>query len=468
MAAAQRDPTNTYPSIAPLQRPSMSTQTIIDAAGADGAMPGMAALRASVWGDRLQRYVPMARTVGVSLSVYAVFAVQGMLLARWLGPQARGEFATAIFYTQALAYIGLFGAAFAVARRAAQQTDDLGALERAALRLGLTTSLITMTVVAGLSLAALPGEKKYLAPLCLLCSLYLPFEQMRLTLQAVDHGRGAFSLYNANRLFAALMLPMLLAAAWWAGWLTVGVVACLAVAAPALGLCHRLLYLHRRTALHERPSVLSMMNEGRPFALSVAVADGFNRLDVLLLVWLTSLTLQGYYAAAVAAAGMLAVAPTAVALFSFNAGARHSAAYSKRRLLAAATAVALMQVASTAAFALVLPPLMTLVFGSEFAAATPLALALLPAHGLGGCAIVAEGYLRGAGRATAGTWARLLGIVVMLGFVAATHGRWHELSVPYGFAAGQAACALAMLTAILRDHQDAPNELPVAPAGGKQ
>lgn len=403
-------------------------------------------------GARARRYAPMARTVLVSLSVYGVFAVQGMLLARWLGPQARGEFATSVLYTQALTYIGLCGAHFAIARRAAQQSDDLGALECSALRLGLTTSLVTMAVVASLVVAVLPADKGYLAPLCLLCSLYLPFEQMRLALQSVDHGSGNFKLYDANRLFAALMLPTLLLLAWLAGAMSVLVVACLSVTAPTLGLVHRLFFLRTPAASANRPALRPMFREGRPFALSVAVADGFSRLDVLLLVWLTTLTVQGYYATAVAAAGMLLVTPTAIALFSFNAGARHSAAEHKPGLMAVALGILVLQAASTAAFAAVLPFLMTLVFGPEFAPATPLALALLPAHGLGGCAVVAEGYLRGAGRARACTFARLLGIAVMLSFVAAGYGHWREFSVPYGYAAGQAVCALAMLGAILRDH----------------
>lgn len=450
MAAARTDEPNFSVHPAGASSPNRSMHATAKLTGSDAAT-AVPRWRGDLWTGRVRRYLPMARTVFISLSVYGVFAVQGMLLARLLGPQARGEFATSVFYTQALTYIGLFGAAFAIARQAARSNVNVGGLERSALRLGLATSVATMAVVACLSWMALPAEKRYLAPMCLLCSLYLPFEQMRLTLQAVDHGQGAFGLYNANRLFAAMMFPLLLAAAWWMGWISVGMAACLSVVAPALGLAHRLTYLHAAPSAGSRPQVWPMFREGWPFALSVAVADLFSRMDVLLLVWLATFKVQGYYATAVAAAGMLLVTPTAIALFSFNAGARHSAAQRKPRLLAIATAVLLLQAGTTVAFAAVLPYLMTLVFGAEFAAATPLALALLPAHGLGGCAVVAEGYLRGAGRSGAGVWARLLGIAVMLTFVAVGYGRWQEFSVPYGFAAGQAACALAMLTAILRD-----------------
>lgn len=403
-----------------------------------------------VW---IQRYATVARTVGVSLSVYGVFAVQGMLLARLLGPEARGEFATSVLYTQALTYVGLFGAAFAIARRANRYEDDLGGLERSALRLGLTTAVGTMAVVAILNLAALPVEKQYLIPLCLLCSLYLPFEQMRLTLQAVDHGRREFRLYDANRLLAAMMLPSLLAAAWLLGQLTVPVVACLSVAAPALGLAHRLRHLHPVARPQEAPAVGAMLREGAPYCPSVLVADGFNRLDAILMAWLASLAVQGYYTAAIAAAGVLGVAPTALALFSFNVGARAGDGPGRGAFWAVAGAVTLMQAVCALSLAWALPWLMTFVFGSKFSSATPLALALLPAHALGGCALVAEGYLRGAGQAGAGAWARGVGVLVMLAAVAWGYPRWESFSVPYGYAAGQAACALCMFAFVLRGKQ---------------
>ena len=46
-------------------------------------------------------------TVGASLAVFFMTAVQGVLLAHILGPKARGEYSAVTFYTQVLTYIGL-------------------------------------------------------------------------------------------------------------------------------------------------------------------------------------------------------------------------------------------------------------------------------------------------------------------------------------------------------------------------
>jgi enterobacterial common antigen flippase len=70
----------------------------------------------------LRRAVPLATTVGVSFGIVALQLAQGILLARLLGPESRGEYATAVLYSQMLLYVGLFGAIEVVCRYAANVT----------------------------------------------------------------------------------------------------------------------------------------------------------------------------------------------------------------------------------------------------------------------------------------------------------------------------------------------------------
>jgi len=403
---------------------------------------------------RRLRSAAVVGTVGASFAVFFLQAVQGILLARILGPEARGEYGTALFYTQTLTYVGLLGALFSIARHAARHRDRLVPLRRAALRVGLITGCCTMALVVVLASFALPAEKQYLAPLCMACALALPWEHMRLTMLAVDHGSGNFARYNANQLLMALLLPTILLGFWLAGVHNRTVIVLVTIPIPLLALAARLAVCEgRQVAGPASPRPRVLLKEGFPYTFSVVAADLFGRLDVFLILWLTSLTVQGCYAAAVPAANLLIVAPNALALFAFNAGAAGGGPVRSRRVALAGLGVFGFQVLAAAAFAAVLPMLIVLVYGSEFRGAVPLAWALLPAYAMNGCALVADGYLRGRGKSGVGVWSRLSGAAVMGLAVWLLFGTWKELSIPLAASAGHAMNALWLAGAVLMDRR---------------
>ena len=98
-------------------------------------------------------------TVGIAFLIVALQLAQGILLARLLGPTGRGEYATAILYSQLLLYVGLLGGLEVICRHAASSSIGKQSLRRAALRLGLSVGGLTTLIAAGLSVAALPPEK---------------------------------------------------------------------------------------------------------------------------------------------------------------------------------------------------------------------------------------------------------------------------------------------------------------------
>ena len=106
-------------------------------------------------------------TVVTSFCTFGITAVQGILLARMLGPEGRGQFGTAIFYSTTLTFIGMAGAQYAIARRAAKNPGDSLQLSQSALRLAVLTGLGTFALVAILSFTSLPLEKRFLGPLCM-------------------------------------------------------------------------------------------------------------------------------------------------------------------------------------------------------------------------------------------------------------------------------------------------------------
>src|ERR671911_636332 len=100
----------------------MSTETLTTTALSELPPPAPCQPRCARWTeirslDLAARYLPMMATVATSLTVVALNAMQGVLLARMLGPAGRGEYGTAVFYTQTFTYIGLFGSVYVLARR---------------------------------------------------------------------------------------------------------------------------------------------------------------------------------------------------------------------------------------------------------------------------------------------------------------------------------------------------------------
>lgn len=396
------------------------------------------------------RHQSMLRTVATSFAVFALWAVQGAVLARLLGPTARGEYGAAILYPQLLLFIGLLGAPMTLARRAAAGATPLRPLRNTALRFGLCTGLVSAAVVVVLALGALPADKAHLFPLCMLCALVLPWDQMRLALSAVDHGSGAFSRYNACRLGAAAALPALLFGLWLLDLHSLLTVAVGTVLASLAGFAIQWLACPEATLLGEvEPALAVLAAEGMPYTLGIVVGNLYGRLDALLILWLSDLTTQGHYAAAVPTAGLLLVAPTALELFAFNVGARCGAPPTGRSMLLAAGWLGLFQLGTAAAFALVLAPLVRLVFGEAFRETVPLALCLLPAFALCGCAMPAEGFLRGRRKPHHVTAANLLGAVVLAGGSVLLVGRYQTLGVPMAACLGQLVHLLWLLTAVV-------------------
>ena len=310
--------------------------------------------------------------------------------------------------------------------------------------------MCTLVVVILLSIFTLPSDKAFLWPLCILSALVLPLEHTRLYLLAVDRGSGKFRRYNTNQLLSTAIFPVVLAVAWFMGIKTVWPVVCLSFIGPVLGLLSRV-SVERPSELflgdcNPRPTAL--LREGTPYFATVAISDVFGRLDALLFLWLGSFIAQGYYAAAAASATLLLVVPNALALFTFNMGASGKPNLTAKQLVLATIALFGVQIATAGVFALLLGPLIRLVYGAAFAGAVPLALALLPAQALNGFGQVIDGYLRGRGKVAPGIQARCVGAVVMLAVTMGLHQRLQEMAIPLAASIAQ-LCVAGMLGATL-------------------
>lgn len=413
-----------------------------------------------------RRLIPVAMTVGVSFGIVALQLVQGILLARLLGPQGRGEYATAVLYGQTLLYIGLFGAIEVVCRHAANPRIRRESLRRTAVRLSMITSLITIVLVILLSTFALPSDKRYLWPLAILCAFSLLGQQVMLIVSAIDRGRGDFSRYNRLRMFAAALFPAMLLGWAMVAQPTITTTCWLLVVATLMSMVPCLIPAKPNEGTEEAPPATQLLREGRPYALSMLATDILDRIDLLLILWLTSIVTQGYYTAMIPVAYPLTVIPNTLGLFLFNAGAKEGGGLDSKKVTQIITSSLGIQTVMTVGFLLLVDPVVRFVYGEEFGPAVSFAMWLAPIAAIKGIVQGLESYVKGRGNPLATIHIRLASAVVMLVVIGLLYSLTGAYAILQGALIGQIVCLFGLAALVYRDVRVEVSE--VFPAGGSQ
>lgn len=449
------------------------------------------------WWERLRRlvrnreFLSLGATVFSTLSVFGIFFIQGIFVARILGPIGRGEFGTALYFPRdILLYAGLLGGVEIINSIASKRAAETVALKYAAARLGLISGVITAVIAALLSVGVLiKFDKEYLIPFCLIVCLFVPWEHMQLTISAVDRGTQKYGRYNVNRLIyaAAFVLMVLLVFGvdeliastrslpeWltntgsrWTGfnhWIPVSsltLMCVLFVASRVIALAPTLRGMDiwgwirsgrsGSPEVQEAPTTRQLLKQGQPYAVSMLVSEVFDRLDILLILAWATVEISGYYFVAVPAAALLTVAPNALGVFTFNVGADQRRRVTLGMVLAAMGSTIVFQVIATVGFLLILPYLIVLFYGEAYSQAIPFAIWLLPACAIKGYLQAADGYLKGRGKPMIGVLARSVSIGLMLVFVVLAYGKWELLSIPMAACVGQGFSMIVISIAVILD-----------------
>ena len=104
--------------------------------------------------NKPREFPHLVATFITTLSCFGVFLIQGMIIARILGPLGRGEFGSAIYFPRdILLYAGLLGGIEIVNAYAKKGTLDPGSLKQSAAKLGIVSGLITAGVAAVIAIA---------------------------------------------------------------------------------------------------------------------------------------------------------------------------------------------------------------------------------------------------------------------------------------------------------------------------
>jgi O-antigen/teichoic acid export membrane protein len=345
----------------------------------------------------------------------------GILVARFLGPEGRGELATVIVWVSMLAYVGNLGLPAAYTYAAAQEPSRA----RQLLSNGVLAVLVQWLalillglLVLNLALAGHPDQTLHLAALYL--CLYVPLNLLTLYANAVQQGLGQYAGFNAVRLCVPVSYLVGLGVLVVADRMTVGSVLAanlfsnLATLALALAL---VLPSTRYQREGHRFFDLAALRRDARYGLSahLGTLQPFNglRIDVLLLTVLLTAHDLGLYMAALAGASLIRAQGFALGMVVMPEAAKRLDRRTQRKVIARFAAFALLLGGCTAAVAFVwAKPLIELIYGDAFSgAASALRLLVLGAVTASLQRVLADG-LRGMGRPFSGTAAELASLAV--------------------------------------------------------
>ncbi|KAB2888859.1 MAG: oligosaccharide flippase family protein [Desulfobulbaceae bacterium] len=352
-------------------------------------------------------------TYGASLFIQGCTILQGIILARSLGPVGRGEFAAILLWPTILAELGTLGIEVVLARWAGKRIETQ-LLSNSALRLSACTGCLA-AIICFFSLPYLmPKEVKHLVPLAVLFTCFIPIYHSTLFLFAIDQGSGRIRLFNLCRsMLNPIYVTGLLLGWYFAEKKLHWAIASLLVAHGSMLVLR--IWLRRSEFHHAKPiSCLQMIKEGLPFQLSKIFSMLNQNLDQVILVWLLNPIELGYYAIARSVGSIVASLPVTLGIISFSEATRLDRSngfspFAEKIRMGFVLSVLLGIIAAP-----FVPFLIPLFYGKAFSSVVFVSYLALAGTVFAGLVLVAEESLRGHGKSLSIIFARSAGSVIIV------------------------------------------------------
>jgi O-antigen/teichoic acid export membrane protein len=358
------------------------------------------------------------QTFLTSLGIQVCNVATGVITARLLQPEGRGELAAIMLWPTILAGLGILGTNWALTRANASRPEKEADWARIAVFLGLGQAAVFMVVGYFLVPILLPADKQHLTALTRLFLFFLPLNFVALNLLALDHGRRRWGSYNLVRLSVVLPYIIFLLVFWLAGITQVFwfVVALLGSNLFAAALRLALQWQTFRRGRFNRQDALLILKAGLPFFLAAVSGVAVLQVDKTLVVSLLSSEMVGCYAAAVSFATAHSSLGHAFGVTSFAALANEANPVRQGEYLAQVFRQAtLLYLGAGAAVALLSPVAIVPLFGPDFAPAIKPAAILAGATSFLALGQILNEGLRGRGTTWPGIVAQVLGVGAVAG-----------------------------------------------------
>ncbi|KMO22664.1 lipopolysaccharide biosynthesis protein [Methylobacterium platani] len=371
---------------------------------------------------------------GVRIAAAACAFVAQVLMARLMGGDEYGIFATVWVWTALAGHASTWGLSQAACRfLPTYRAQGAAGPARGFLAFGAAFSLAAAAALAGLGAALVwlcPGlvAAPYASPV-LVAALVLPFFALQDFCEGVARGRDWTLLAVAPPylLRQGLVMGLMLAAVGLGAPAEAATAAACTLAATALSLALQAGILLRRLAAERRPDRAlypwrDWLRASLPMALIDLAGSGFNFVDVLVLGFLLPPAEVGAYFAATRLLQFVVFVQYAASAVTAQRFAAAQARGDREGLCALVRRWSRLTLAATLATGLAVVaagPLLLGLFGPDFQAALPLLAILVAGHGLAAAFGPAEDLLTmlGAERACAAVTLVLLGTAVALALV---------------------------------------------------
>ena len=344
--------------------------------------------------------------------------VSGVLAARLLGPEGRGELAVIIFLPMLLVPLG----ELELPRSLAYEVSRVKGIPRGVIATSFWLA-VALGVVQALLLAVLlplylPSEKLHLLAASRWFMIYLPAAYIMSTLMGSDQGEGRFGRFSVLLAAPGAIYLAAILAAWGTGHVSPRVFAAGVLVGTVIVAIVRtqMDWDAISQTLPDWTTAQRLLKRGLSFYLPAVASFVLSRSDMFILVRLAPSEAIGLYAVAQAIAlGQIgAVSPFIQVGFAAVAG--ETEPQQALRTLERHFRLAQLAVISVGVMAAVITPwLIKLMFGPQFGAAVPTAYLLIGSTVLWGMEQVLEQGLRAAGHARPGIGSNLVGLMVLLG-----------------------------------------------------
>jgi O-antigen/teichoic acid export membrane protein len=355
-----------------------------------------------------------ASTLITNVVIQACTVVQGILVARLLGPTGRGQFAAAILWPGLFAAMSGMGISVALARRAGRAHD----LARV-IRTGLLLTLLTGTINAVLCAAAipwlLPGNDTVVRNAAYVFVPFIIFNQVSLAMIAIDQGAGWFGQMNWTRLIVNPVYLLFVVVLWFTGvrnvgWFVIGLLS----ANAAVAFARVILAVQRAPLPGPMEPVNAVFRQALPFGFAGLLNPLAASADKALLLYLLGTAQLGFYTVALTAASVVNSLAGAAGTVSFGMSAQVKDREGFDRVARMFRFTAWTWLLAGLGVAVIIPIVLPLLYGAVFRPAIWPAILLIPAAALTGQASILEESMRAQGRAFVGLEARAAGLVVMI------------------------------------------------------
>jgi O-antigen/teichoic acid export membrane protein len=357
-------------------------------------------------------------TTGTNILLILLGLTTGILAARLLGPQGRGELAAIQMWPSFLAGIAMLGLPEALAYYSAQSANRAGRYLGSAMALAALACLPFMGAgyivmpffLSAQSAEVVVGARWYLLLLPLTALMGIPYHALR--------GRGDFTIWNGLRLAPGLGWLALLSSAWLFGRAEPIFLALGYLMVQLLLSCPVIYLVTRRVSGPFWPEVGTwkpMLRYGLPCVMSIVPQMLNLRLDQMLMAGFLPVQTLGLYVIAISWSNAVNPLLNALGTVLFPRITSQSDVDQRARVFAQGCRLAVVASACIAMIvALFTPWFLPLLFGERFAASVPAALVLVMAAAVLGINGVLEEGLRGFGNPDAVLKAELGGLGVTL------------------------------------------------------